>query len=288
MGHLFHSVELKLLEVVLPPLAAIVATQVLVLLQRLLKRVNLQLTADQDAQIKRIVIEAISRAYEFARRDPAMTNEAKRAMAAAEIQQALPNHSEQQVSDLIDRHLPEARAKAHPVPSTPGTFGRAVPMLILAVVLAGGLLGAARPAAAQAFPTAGERKAADIASWATLGVALYVDGDAYTKGCSGEECLRELGLIGVRLAATGAAVYALKRIVHKARPCAPSCGSDAANQSFPSGHTAFAFSTLGGARWFVSVPLAVSTGGLRVAAGKHDWVDILGGAAIGALTSRIR
>lgn len=49
-----------------------------------------------------------------------------------------------------------------------------------------------------------------------------------------------------------------------------------------------AFAGLGGPRLEFALPLAVSTGGLRVAADKHWLTDVLAGAAVGAITSRIR
>jgi membrane-associated phospholipid phosphatase len=53
-------------------------------------------------------------------------------------------------------------------------------------------------------------------------------------------------------------------------------------------HTALAFSAVGGKRLAFTLPLAISTGGLRVAAGKHYVTDVLTGAAIGYATSFIR
>ena len=105
---------------------------------------------------------------------------------------------------------------------------------------------------------------------------------------TGPVCRRALVMSGIRLGVTAGVATALKVAVHRTRPCAPSCGADNPNFSFPSGHTAFAFSAMGGGRASVMLPLAVGTGGLRVAAGKHWLTDTLAGAALGWVTSGIR
>jgi membrane-associated phospholipid phosphatase len=168
---------------------------------------------------------------------------------------------------------------------------------ILASILFAVALGAS-PAFAQstaldrmtpALPSAGERRAADIVSWATAITAVALDAKASIGGCSGQDaCYHAIVYTGLRVGATYGAVFALKELVHRVRPCAPECASDNPDFSLPSGHTAIAFSTMGGPRLMFSLPLAVSTGGLRVAAGKHWLTDTLAGAGIGLLTSRIR
>lgn len=185
-----------------------------------------------------------------------------------------------------------------------------IPALILAVILA---LGAARPSAAQEIPdgktmliiaagaaaawalvqadktpplpTRPERTAADVASWATVAADVALDTRASWECPDRARCLERQGL---RTAAVYTTVFAAKIWVHRDRPCAPDCGIDRPDTSFFSGHTALAFSTLGGPRLAVALPLAISTGGLRVAAGKHFVSDVLMGALVGAATSRIR
>lgn len=136
-----------------------------------------------------------------------------------------------------------------------------------------------------AFPTSGERKAADIASWVTALADVALD----TKASWDAPKRRQAFVLqGVRIGMTYGAAFAVKSLVHRTRPCAPDCGTDNPQWSFYSAHTALAFQSLSGPRLAISLPLAVSTGGLRIAAGKHWLTDVLTGAAIGAATSQIR
>lgn len=146
----------------------------------------------------------------------------------------------------------------------------------------------AAPAAAQgtsfdrltpALPTAGERRAASIASWVTVGTLIALDTRASWKR---DDRAFALQMEGVRLFATFTVATLAKGLAHRERPD----GSD--RQSFYSMHTAMAFQTLGGPRVLVAVPLSVGTGGLRIAAGKHWLTDVLVGAGVGSLTSRLR
>lgn len=84
-------------------------------------------------------------------------------------------------------------------------------------------------------------------------------------------------------AATAGATLILKYTVHKRRPD----GSDF--HSFPSGHTSVTFATAAfvqrryGWKWGIpAYALAAYTGWGRTYAKKHDWWDVLAGAAIGA------
>lgn len=141
------------------------------------------------------------------------------------------------------------------------------------------------------FPTAAERHAADLASWVTVGLAVAGDVVGTWQGhCrdTWDHCEVALVKSGLRYGVNIGATQLVKHLVHRDRPCAPSCGVDAPDQSFFSGHTAIAFSTVGGARLAFSVPLAIGTGGLRVAAGKHWASDTVVGALVGLATSRIR
>lgn len=143
----------------------------------------------------------------------------------------------------------------------------------------------AAPVSAQQLPTAGQRRAADIASWVTVGTTVTID---TVKAWQSDDRAAALRQEGLRIGVTYAAVFAAKWLVHRDRPCAPDCGGDNPSYSFFSGHTALAFSTVGGPRLSVSLPFAIGTGGLRVAAGKHWPTDVLVGAGVGLLTSRIR
>lgn len=135
------------------------------------------------------------------------------------------------------------------------------------------------------LPNHTARQVADVASWATVATAMALDVQASWK-CS--DRVRCFELQGARIGVGQIAVFVAKLTVKRMRPCAPDCGIDNPNYSFFSGHTTLAFQTIGGAKLQVSIPLAASTGALRVAAGKHWVSDVLMGAGVGLLTSRIR
>lgn len=140
------------------------------------------------------------------------------------------------------------------------------------------------PASALAQQSTGQ-KVAEAASYVTAVMPVVLDANV-SWGCQDRvRCFEKQGLrIGV---AYGIAFLA-KRFIHEDRPCAPSCGVDRANSSFFSGHTMLPFTAMGGPHLAVVVPFGVSTGGLRIAAGKHWWWDTAVGAGVGVLTSRIR
>jgi len=135
------------------------------------------------------------------------------------------------------------------------------------------------------LPNQTSRKVADLASYATVGIPLALDAYSAWKG---DNRKHDLFLMGARLGVVAIAGAIAKGDAHRLRPCAPSCGIDQPNTSFFSLHTAFAFSTLGGPRLRIALPLAAGTGGLRIAAGKHWLTDVLAGAAVGTLAANIR
>lgn len=146
----------------------------------------------------------------------------------------------------------------------------------------------AAPVSAQsrfALPTANEQRAADIASWVTVATVTAFDAKASWDAPDRKKAFE---LQAARTAATYGVVFAAKLLVHRLRPCAPTCGSDNPRYSFFSAHTAVAFSTLGGPKLTISLPLATATGGLRLAANKHWLTDVLVGAGVGAALSRMR
>lgn len=142
-----------------------------------------------------------------------------------------------------------------------------------------------------ALPTQAERSFAAAASWGALLGAVALDVHATWKAhCEGswDECEGTIVKSALRGGVVFGSTFLLKKMVARTRPCAPDCGGSNPNYSFPSGHAALAFLTLGGPRLAFALPLAVGAGGLRVAANKHYLTDVLAGAAIGTLASRIR
>ncbi len=130
------------------------------------------------------------------------------------------------------------------------------------------------------LPTHGERVAADVASYATLATVMALDFKASWEDRNNRA--HAVQMFAVRAFVTWGWAEIAKGLAARTRPD----GSDA--KSFYSQHTAHAFSTLGGPRVSFAIPLAVGTGGLRIAASKHYLTDVLVGAGVGALTSRIR
>ena len=90
------------------------------------------------------------------------------------------------------------------------------------------------------------------------------------------------------LTLTVAGTLTLNALVDKDTP------SGDANDAFPSGHSAIAFSSAAFMQrrygWRAGLP-AYATAGyvgwLRVKADEHDWADVLGGAALGILSSTL-
>lgn len=93
---------------------------------------------------------------------------------------------------------------------------------------------------------------------------------------------RGLGQAGLSIGVAGGAATGLKAVIHEERP------DNSDNNSFPSGHTTFAFASATtlhrryGWQWGApAYVVATFTGVARVAARKHHWWDVLAGAAIG-------
>lgn len=135
------------------------------------------------------------------------------------------------------------------------------------------------------LPTAHGRQIADVVSFGTVIAGQALDARESWR-C--EDRTRCFAWQGLRVGVTYGAVFAVKALVRRQRPCAAwGCGIDNPHFSFYSAHTALAFTAVGRGRIEIIVPLAVSTGGLRVAAGKHYLTDVLVGAGVGWLTSKL-
>lgn len=136
------------------------------------------------------------------------------------------------------------------------------------------------------------RTIADIGSYVPVATALALD---FRSAWQGDNRFHDTALFGARVGTVVVAATIAKSLAHRLRPCAPSCGVDAADTSFFSMHTALAFSTLRfpgdvapGPRIAISLPLAIGTGAGRVIGGKHYLTDVLFGSLVGTIGSRIR
>lgn len=111
----------------------------------------------------------------------------------------------------------------------------------------------------------------NAASYGTVGANVLMDVlhdlQAPDTSCALKQEAMKVGLaIGIS--------EVLKLVIHRQRP-------DLSDyKDFPSEHTAIAFASSG---WSVSwgYSLAIGTGVERHTAGKHDWVGVLGGVAVG-------
>lgn len=144
------------------------------------------------------------------------------------------------------------------------------------------------------LPTQTERKLAEVASWGTVLTSIALDVNHTYASCKdqpAESCYRAFAKQGARLGVVLAGTFVMNQVVGRARPCVglpEGCGIDSPNSSFPSMHTGFAFSTIGGASASWTLPLSFGTAAGRVAAGKHNLTDVIAGAGFGWLASRIR
>lgn len=125
-GALFGWLGQTLLEVVLPSLATVIAGLVIGLLSRYLKKVKIELTAEQEARLRAIVEDAVKATEEVARRQATagtvMSSRDKDSMTATAVLNAMPDLPAGQLRTAIDAALPEVRKRLEP--STPATFGR--------------------------------------------------------------------------------------------------------------------------------------------------------------------
>lgn len=119
-GSIGGAIGQGLLEVVLPGVAALAGGQAVRLLGKLAKRQDLELTAAQEARVRKIVGDAILRTEELARRQP-LNGDQKRTATTDAVLHELgfePGEplSREAVGKMIDTALPELRAKLEPTP----------------------------------------------------------------------------------------------------------------------------------------------------------------------------
>jgi len=127
--------------------------------------------------------------------------------------------------------------------------------------------------------SASQQRAAEILSHATLASVIALD---TLDSWRADDRRAAFALEAARLGSVWLATRLLKSALDRMRPCAPACGLEDAAASFPSGHTAFAASAVGGAPLVVTLPLSASTGYFRIMAWKHWLTDTLAGWVIGA------
>src|SRR5688572_21128498 len=139
--------------------------------------------------------------------------------------------------------------------------------------------------ASPALAQTSDERFADIGSWVGAVGLVGADGVASFQCPDKARCLE---MQAARLLTAGATVYVLKKLIHLDRPCAPSCGRDDPDEDFPSGHTTFAFVSIGRDYVAVTVPAATLVGEMRIGAKKHTPWSVLWSAVLGTGISFIR
>lgn len=130
MGGILGAIGNALLEFVLPTLATAIATLVVGILTRFLKKQKIDITDAQQKRLKEIVEDAIKAVEEAARRQT-MTSAEKEHMAKQIIlertaaEPGVPVPDAEKLSHAVDAAMPEIRKRLEP--STPATFGRPQP-----------------------------------------------------------------------------------------------------------------------------------------------------------------
>lgn len=160
---------------------------------------------------------------------------------------------------------------------------RRLTVLLMAVIMAVAAAGA-QTRGAEAYPISTSQKGIRV-STDVFAAALPLSVVAYTVATSDWKGLKQGALTA---ATTIGAVYALKLTIHKRRP------DRSNNLSFPSMHTAAGFASAAFWQrrygWGVGAPaymLATYIGWGRIYSKRHDFWDVLTGAAIGMASAYI-
>jgi hypothetical protein len=100
----------QLAGTVLPGLVTVIAALVAGLLVQQLRKLNVQVTAEQEKRLRLVVEDAIRAVEEAARRNPTMTSSAKEALAKHMLTERLKvNVPGEQLRIAIDAALPKVR-----------------------------------------------------------------------------------------------------------------------------------------------------------------------------------
>lgn len=99
-----------LVKFVLPSVGTVVAGMVTALVKRYLKKVKIEITEQQEAQVKRVITEAVQSVEEQARRNPGkLSSEDKADMALAQAMDKLPKATPTDLRQKMDATLQEVR-----------------------------------------------------------------------------------------------------------------------------------------------------------------------------------
>lgn len=100
-----------LVQVVLPLAGTALAGAGTAVLKKQLSKVGLEVTAQQEQQLRQLVFDAVTRTEEVARRDPSMTGGEKAAYAEQTVLARMPDANIADVRHFIDVALPNLRSR---------------------------------------------------------------------------------------------------------------------------------------------------------------------------------
>lgn len=101
-----------LLKGVLPGLATLAGGYAVALLHKLLLKQGISISREREAQLEKIIIDAILRTEEVARRDPLINSEEKEERTILDVQQATGGrYLWDEIRPMVDALLPLVRAR---------------------------------------------------------------------------------------------------------------------------------------------------------------------------------
>lgn len=106
-----HAILQQLLDILMPVLAATLATLSIAVLRKLLKKLGLDVDEKQEARLRQVAEDAVRASEEFARREQVMSPEQKSGYAVDIVRRRAPEVPLSNALIAIDAALPKVRAE---------------------------------------------------------------------------------------------------------------------------------------------------------------------------------